>query len=85
MLFTVGADIYDEEDCRENGYGIIVSAKDTIEAVQKVADYYGEPDITYLSIKPFAPDDMLIFELKNTEEADEFYFIQQTLGEKVIW
>ena len=85
MLFTVGADIYDEEDCRENGYGIIVSAKDTTEAVQKVADYYGDHNIAYLSVKPLSPDDMLIFELKNTEEADEFYFIQQTLGEKVMW
>lgn len=85
MLFTIGADIFDEEDCRENGYGMIVSAKDTTEAVQKVANYYGEPNIAYLSIKPLAPNDMLIFELKNTEEADEFYFIQQTLGEKFIW
>ena len=85
MLFVVKADICDDNCCNTSGYGMFVSADDTIKAVQKVADWYGETNIEYLSIKPFAPTDILAFELKDTEEASEFYLIEEKLGQKVIW
>lgn len=85
MLFVVKADVYNDDSCNIDGYGMFVSATDTVNAVQKVADWYGETNINYLSIKPFAPVDMLVFEFKDTEETDEFYLIEEKLGERVIW
>lgn len=55
------------------------------DAIEKLTEFYGENEMTYVSLEPFLPDDFLEFDKDTLEELELFTEIKRTIGEKVIW
>lgn len=85
MLFTASVDAYDDLENKEKGFKMFICANSISEATQMISSYYGENNLSYLSIAPFSPDDMLIFSLTDVEQADLFHAVQEKLEPDIIW
>lgn len=82
MFYRAKLTYYDEVDYTEQRVNLLICADGFKDVISKLSDYYGEEQLDEIYISPFSPEDMLIFEEKETDLYDEVIL---TLGAKVIW
>lgn len=82
MIFEVKVEYHEEWDEKIESSSIFVCADSVIKAVQQVSNYYGENILESIDVRPFSPDNFLIF----TEEDEElFRIVKHHLEENVVW
>ena len=82
MFYKAKLTYYNEVDYTEHKASLLICADKFKDVVSKLSDYYGEEQLDEICISPFSPDDMLIFEEKETDLYDE---VIMRLGAEVIW
>lgn len=82
MIFIVKVEHYEEWDEKIKSSSMFVCADSIVEAVQQVSDYYGENTLESVDVRPFSPDNFLVF----TEEDEElFNTVKRHLEGDIIW
>lgn len=82
MFYRAKLTYYSEVDYTEQRVNLLICADGLKDVISKLSDYYGEEQLDEIYISPFSPEDMLIFEEKETDLYDEVIL---RLGAKVIW
>ena len=82
MFYTVDIEYYETADDTLNKVSTFVSANSYKEAIEELVAYFGEEEIESISIAPFSPDNLLIFEEGNHEL---FLQVKSRLGKDIIW
>lgn len=82
MFYTADIEYYEIVDDTSNKISTFVSANSYKEAIEELAAYFGEKEIESISIAPFSPDNLLIFEEGNHEL---FLQVKSRLGKDIIW
>ena len=82
MIFEVKVEHYEEWDQKIKPSFMFVCADSIVEAVQQVSDYYGEKTLESVDVRPFSPDNFLVF---NEEDEELFGTVNHHLAEDIIW
>ena len=82
MIYTVKVEHYEEWDDAVVHASMFVCADTIVEAVQQVSDYYGEKCVESIEVRPFSPDNFLVFTEKDIEL---FHTVARHLEEDIIW
>lgn len=82
MIYEVKVEHYEEWDEKMVKSSMFVYADTIVEAVQQASNYYGEKCLESIEVRPFSPDNFLVFEEENT---DLFTTVRDTLEREVVW
>ena len=82
MIYVATVEHYEEWDEKMVKSSMFVFADTIVEAVQQVSDYYGEKCLESIEVRPFSPENFLIFDEKST---DLFTTVRDTLEREVVW
>ena len=82
MIYEVKVEHYEEWDEKMVKSSMFVCADTIVEVAQQVSDYYGEECLESIEVRPFSPDNFLIFDEQNKEL---FTTVRDTLEREVVW
>lgn len=85
MVFKAIVDWYNDFSQKEEKKGIFVVADSYKESMEKLVHMFGEEDMVSISIEPWAPDDMIIFDLDNVDHDWLFNKVDSDIGKTIIW
>ena len=85
MFFVAKLDVYDDYAEEVRFRRLFVCAENTLDATEKICNYYGEGNIEFISLRPFSPDDMLIFDAHDDEAIECFETVVSILEKDIIW
>ena len=82
MIYAADIEYYEIADDTLNKVSTFVNADSYKDATEELTTYFGEKEIESISIAPFSPDNLLIF-----EEGNHGLFLQvkSRLGKDIIW
>ena len=82
MIYVATVTHYEEWDDKSKVCFMLICADTTVQAVQKISDYYGENCLENITLAPFSPDNFLFV----GEEYDElFHDFALHAGDNVCW
>ena len=82
MIYEATVEHYEEWDEEMVKSFMFVCADTIAEATQQVSNYYGEKCLESIEVRPFSPDNFLVFDEKNIEL---FTTVRRTLEKEVVW
>lgn len=82
MILIVKVEHYEEWDEKVKPSFMFVCADSIVEAVQQVSDCYGGNNLESVDVRPFSPDNFLVF---NEEDEELFGIVKHHLEENIIW
>lgn len=82
MIYEVKVEHYEEWDEKMVKSSMFVSADTIVEVAQQVSNYYGEKCLESIEVRPFSPDNFLVFDEKNI---DLFTTVRDTLERDMVW
>ena len=82
MIYEVKVEHYEEWDEKMVKSYMFVCADTIVEVAQQVSDYYGEKCLESIEVRPFSPDNFLIF---NEEDEELFSIVKHHLEEDIVW
>lgn len=85
MVYKVKLNWYNDLSQKEEPKGIFMVADSYKESIDKLVKMFGEEDITNVSLEPWAPDDMIIFDLDNVDYDWLFNKVDSDIGKTIIW
>lgn len=81
-MYKVHIKFYDDYNSVVVKNYLFVAADGIKNTVEQLEAYYGVNNIEKVTIEPFSPDNMLIFE---EDEKELFNIVSNTLSKKVVW
>lgn len=85
MVYITHVQFYDDYDNISKNTNCFVYADTYVEAVEKMARFYGNDYIENIEVEVFSPDDFLEFQTDDIKEIDLFTEIKLRLSDRVIW
>lgn len=82
MFFTARVEFFNEVEIKVQTNCSFVCAETFSEAAEQLINYYGEEHLESMTIKAFAPYNVLDFEPIDEELFEK---VEETLGERVVW
>jgi hypothetical protein len=85
MFFIAKLNVYNDFTEKVEFPRLFVCAENTLDATEKICNYYGEGNIEFISLRPFSPDDMLIFDAHDDKARECFETAISILEKDIIW
>ena len=85
MFFIAKLNVYNDFTEKVEFPRLFVCAENTLDATEKICNYYGEGNIEFISLRPFSPDDMLIFDAHDDKARECFETAISILEKNIIW
>ena len=82
MFFVAEIEYYEEDSEKIEHVAAFIYEDSLSNAVESIGHYFGEFNIEKVTIKPFGPDNLLVF---NNEELPLFFKVEETLAKDIIW